>query len=178
MSRCFVPPSFALAFALGVTLVSSTGCSRSSAPAPPAPAPTAPPAAPATPPPAEPPPPPPAPPPPPSALRAKLLEAKDPESFRALLADKLVVSVSDGKRPPKPSTIISARLDAPLFKKRVAPLLPREPDPAEGEGEDFTCDDARATCVFRDADGNATTYSFSAGDSKLTTISKEPPPKN
>jgi hypothetical protein len=165
----------AAAFVL-VVLLGWSACSRRTPEAPPPPAPPAPPAA--AEPPAEPPAAPAVPPPPSSVLRDKLLGAQDLESFRALLAETLVVS-SRLPKAAKPTTLVAARLDQRQFDARVRPLLPREPDPAEGEGEDFECDDARATCVFRDAAGNATTYVFTAqaGEPRLHEIRKEPPPR-
>jgi hypothetical protein len=140
------------------------------APAPPPPA-VPPPAAPETPPPAAE---------PQSPLRTALLSIRDPDSLRAVAADRLRITDDPGKGKPKSATLImTAKLDDKIFADKVKDQLPREPDPAGGEGEDFSCDDAKSRCVFRDEFGRATTYVFSAPPNppKLREIRREPPPK-
>jgi hypothetical protein len=128
--------------------------------APPAPVQPPAPAAPAPPPPA---PPPAAPAPAPSALRSALLAIADADGFRALAADDFRLLENQEKRPAKITVKLPRdKVDAKLFNQKIKARLPREPDPAGGEGEDLRCDDAQRTCVFSDETGRATTYLFSA----------------
>jgi hypothetical protein len=104
--------------------------------------------------------------PPASPLRTALLAIKDLESFRALAGDGFRVVQIQGKRPPNVS-VKGPRdhIDAKVFDQKIKPHLPHEPDPAGGEGEDFQCDDAQRSCVFKDENGHATTYLFESADS-------------
>jgi hypothetical protein len=170
-----------------ILLAATIACQkeRSDAPAPAAPAVPAPPApavplptAPSSEPPTAPPPEPAAiapPAPVASPLRTALLAVKDLDGFRALIADGFRLLEGRGKRPPRIAALSGARLDAKAFEQKIKPLLPREPDPAGGEGEDFQCDDVARSCVFKDENGRATTYLFepAAPDSPAATKLRE-----
>jgi hypothetical protein len=135
-------------------------CKDEARPAAPAPAVQPPP--PAAPPPSEPAAPTPAAAPAPSALRTALLAIADHEGFRALVADDFRLVENQGKGPAKITKLPRERVDAKIFDRKIKPRLPREPDPAGGEGEDFRCDDTQRSCVFGDETGRTTSYLFTA----------------
>jgi hypothetical protein len=107
-----------------------------------------------------------------SPLRTALLAVKDLDGFRALVADGFRLVEGRGKRPPRIAVLSGARLDAKAFEQKIKPLLPREPDPAGGEGEDFQCDDVARSCAFKDENGRATTYLFEAAAPEAPTSAK------
>ncbi len=99
--------------------------------------------------------------PPRSPLGTALLAIKDVDGLRALAAPTLVLAEGKiGSKAVKTTKLTSAKLNGKLFEQRIAPRLPREPDPGGGEGEEFACDDEQRLCDFRDPYGNATTYRF------------------
>jgi hypothetical protein len=97
------------------------------------------------------------------------LAIADADGFRALAADDFRLVENRGKAPAKILIKLPGdRIDAKLFNHKIKARLPREPDPAGGEGEDFRCDDAQRSCVFSDETGRATTYLFAAAPSDGT----------
>jgi hypothetical protein len=90
-----------------------------------------------------------------------LVAATEPAAFRTLAAAHVdLIPVDARGRSGKPRPLETARLDEKTFAAQVKPLVPHEPSPMDGEGEELSCDEAARTCVFKDAVGRSTTYVF------------------